>query len=115
MRNFIRAFFRRVRTIPKKVSVLGLPHGESMRCKLLLGTCRVAPCSSNPMVALQEPEAYPSRDAMERTKATGLMKGELCVSPESPTSVNGPVRELRTMHRKYVKRAKREIAEYLRS
>lgn len=43
--------------IPKQFSVLRLPRGERTRCKLLLGTCRVALCSSNPMVALTDTAA----------------------------------------------------------
>ena len=51
-RSFTRVFFWRAFTIPKKFSVLGLPCGASMRCRLLLGLLSVLAHSSNPTVAL---------------------------------------------------------------
>jgi len=46
------AFFWSALTIVKKFSVLGLPRGASIRCRLLLGFLSVRASSSNPMVAL---------------------------------------------------------------
>ena len=50
--SFTWAFFWRTHTILKKFSVLGLPRGASIRCRLLLGFLSVEANASNPMVAL---------------------------------------------------------------
>src|SRR5690348_9520651 len=46
-RSLTPAFFCSALTIPKKCSVLGLPCGASMRCKLLLDFLRTCANSSN--------------------------------------------------------------------
>ncbi len=48
--SFTWAFFWRAHTILKKFSVLGLPRGANIRCRLLLGFLSVEANFSNPRI-----------------------------------------------------------------